>query len=236
MFRPTLILTLLALAAGGCSGPKPLGGAPTIRVVEMSSLPAPSDDSRDSVYRVGGRDKLLVDVFGIEELKGREIETDISGGLSIPLAGRIEAVGMSLAELEDAITDRLRSAYVRDPQVSVNPIEIRSRRVTVDGSVREPGLYPVPDKMTLMQAVAQAKGVGEFAKLDDVVIFREVNGQTMVALFNLGAIRRGAYADPQIFEDDIIVVGESAGRRLFQNIVQAGALVTTPIVALLNRP
>ena len=55
------------------------------------------------------------------------------------------------------------------------------------------------------------------------------------ALYNLGAIRRGAYDDPPLFANDVVVVGESQGRRLFQSIVQAGALVTAPIVALLQR-
>src|SRR3546814_11564188 len=73
-----------------------------------------------------------------------------------------------------------------------------------------------------MQAVARAEGTGEFAKLSDVVIFRTVGADQMVALYDLGAIRRGAYGDPEIFSGDVIVVGEARGRRMFQQIVQAG--------------
>ncbi len=88
--------------------------------------------------------------------------------------------------------------------------------------------------MTLQTAVAQAKGLTEFAKLDDVVVFRTVQDRQMVALYNLGAIRRGAYGDPPIFAGDVVVVGESEGRRMFQRVAQVGSLVLTPIIALLN--
>ncbi|WP_196782026.1 hypothetical protein, partial [Salmonella enterica] len=73
--------------------------------------------------------------------------------------------------------------------------------------------------MTLMRAVATAKGTTEFAKLDDVVIFRTVNGQKMAALYNLKAIRQGAYDDPEVFANDVVVVGDSPARRLFKDIL-----------------
>ena len=57
----------------------------------------------------------------------------------------------------------------------------------------------------------------------------------MVALYDLGAIRRGAYADPEVFPGDIVVVGESRGRRMFQQFVTAGTLLVSPIVALIQR-
>ncbi|MBC7042118.1 polysaccharide export protein, partial [Salmonella enterica subsp. enterica serovar Enteritidis] len=80
-------------------------------------------------------------------------------------------------------------------------------------------LYPVNGRMTLMRAVATAKGTTEFAKLDDVVIFRTVNGQKMAALYNLKAIRQGAYDDPEVFANDVVVVGDSPARRLFKDIL-----------------
>lgn len=236
--RRILLTGALMMALTGCAGQKALGGSPAITVVQESSLRAPDGsaaETADRTYRVGPRDKLLVDVFGIEELKARDFETDGTGQLALPLAGRIDANNKTLAELEAEVVQKLRQAYVRNPQVSINVREINSRTVTVDGSVREPGPYPAVSDLTLMRAIARAKGVTEYAKMDDVVVFRTVEGKQMVALYNLGAIRRGAYSDPPLFADDVVVVGESQGRRLFQSIVQAGALVTAPIVALLQR-
>lgn len=235
--RKFLLLTVLGVGLAGCGGRPQLVGSPSITVIEASSLPAPDGSPAERAalpYRVGANDKLLVDVAGIEALKDREFQTDISGDLALPLAGRIHADGMTLAQLESVIEAKLRAAHVRRPDVSVNPIETKSQVVTVDGSVTQPGLYPVTQDTTLMKAVASAKGVSEFARLNDVVVFRKVGDKQMVALFNLGAIRRGLYPDPRIFAGDTVVVGESGSRRLFQNIVQAGALITAPIIAFLN--
>ena len=234
----TMIVAPLAMTVAACAGkPQPLGGAPEVTVLAADALPAPDGSpatTAKSVYRVGGGDRLLVDVVGIDALKDRQFETDFSGQLSIPIAGRVDAAGLTLDELESAIRLKLRRAYVRNPQVTVNPVEISSQRVTVDGSVKEPGLYAVREGMTLQTAVAQAKGLTEFAKLDDVVVFRTVQDRQMVALYNLGAIRRGAYGDPPLFAGDVVVVGESEGRRMFQRVAQVGSLVLTPIIALLN--
>ena len=98
----------------------------------------------------------------------------------------------------------------------------------------KPGLYPVVGRMTLMRAVATAKGTTEFARLDDVVVFRTVGDRQMAALYNLGAIRRGAYPDPELYASDVVVVGDSPGRRLFRDILQAAPLITAPIIAYLS--
>ena len=100
--------------------------------------------------------------------------------------------------------------------------------------MREPGLYPVIGRMTLIRAVATAKGTDEFAKLDDVVVFRTVNGQQYAALYNLKSIRRGGYPDPEVFANDVVVVGDSAARRFFKNALQVAPLLTTPIILLLQ--
>jgi polysaccharide export outer membrane protein len=88
--------------------------------------------------------------------------------------------------------------------------------------------------MTLMRAIATAKGLDEFANQSDVVVFRTVEGQKLAALYNLKAIRRGAYEDPEIFANDVVVVGDSSARRLFRDIIQASPLLTTPLIVALQ--
>ena len=173
-------------------------------------------------------------MFGIEDLSKKEVQTDASGRISFPLAGVVEAAGKTPAEVEDVLEERLRGRFVRDPQVTVNLKETVSQVITVDGQVKEPGLYPVIGRMTLMRAVATAKGTAEFAKLDDVVIFRTVKGQNMAALYNLKAIRNGAYADPEVYANDVVVVGDSAARRLFKDALQIVPLLTTPLILTLQ--
>ncbi|MBK9004030.1 MAG: polysaccharide export protein [Sphingomonadales bacterium] len=233
-----IVLPLAALSLlAGCAGPGALGGASNITVMQGSELPAPDRAdllSESRPYLIGPFDKLMIDVFGIEELSKKEVQTDASGRISFPLAGVIEAAGRTPAEIEDEIETRLRSRYVRDPQVTVNLQETVSQVITVDGQVKKPGLYPVIGKMTLMRAVATAEGTAEFAKLDDVVIFRTVNGQQLAALYNLKAIRRGNYSDPEVFANDVVVVGDSQARRLFRDALQLLPVLTTPLVIALQ--
>lgn len=231
-------LIALTLLLGGCafgaSGGK-LGatGATTV----IAQLPEPGRDDMISTarpYLIGPFDQLVIDVYGIPEMSMREITADAAGRVAFPIAGVIDAAGMSPAELSERIAERLRAGYIRDPQVSVNLKETTSQVVTVDGEVKEPGVFPVIGEMTLMRAVAKAKGVDEFAKLDDVVILRTVGGQKYAALYNLAAIRRGNYPDPEIYANDTVVVGDSKSRRMFREILQIVPLLTTPIVVALQ--
>ncbi|WP_240504366.1 polysaccharide biosynthesis/export family protein [Tsuneonella mangrovi] len=225
-------MALLLLVLTGCAGNPPLGGGKDVAVADTNGLPAPTaadmvSSARD--YLIGPFDKLHIDVFGIEDLQ-RDVQIDAAGQLSYPLIGVVQAAGQTPQQLAATIADKLRGKYVRDPQVTVNLTETVSQVITVDGQVNKPGLYPVVGKMTLMRAVATAGGADEYAKLDDVVVFRKVDGQQMVGLYNLEGIRRGNYADPEIYANDVIIVSTSRARRLFKDILQGSSLITTPII------
>jgi polysaccharide export outer membrane protein len=208
-----------------------------LTVVENGMLPAPTRPDFSSQLRsyvIGPADRLSIEVYGVDELS-RTVLTDASGRISLPLVGDFEAAGSTPSELAAAITGRLADRYVRNPQVSVNVVEAVSQVVTVEGEVEEPGLYPLVGNMTLMRVVARAKGTTEFARLNHVVLFRRVEGQQMAALYDLRAIRAGLYQDPEIYPNDVVVVGESQARRLFRDVIQGTGLITTPIIALLQR-
>lgn len=236
-FQVRRIAILLALACAACGGRAELGGAPNLQVLPGDQLPAPQRSdivSAERPYLIGPFDKLVIDVFGIPELSEKEVQTDASGRISFPLAGVVEAAGKTPAEVEDELEGRLRTAHVRDPQVTVNLKETVSQVVTVDGQVKRAGLYPVVGRMTLMRAIATAQGLDEFASIEDVVVFRTVQGQKLAALYNLGAIRRGAYDDPEIYANDVVVVGDSQSRRMLYYFFQAAPLLTSPLVVLLQ--
>lgn len=227
-----------ALLLTACGSPPPqLAVNGQVTVADMAALPAPTgvvDDPAADTYVIGPLDKVIVDVFGFESLTNRRFQVDASGFISIPLGGAVQVGGLTLEQAERRIEQQLRTAYVRNPQVSVNLEETNSRFVTVDGQVGVPGNYPLLNGMTLMRAVAAARGAGEFARLEDVVVFRAVQGRQMAALYDLSAIRRGAYADPRVYANDVIVVGDSPGRRLLRDLVPAGTLLTGPLIAVLN--
>ena len=234
--RVVLATSCLALAACGGKTP-PLVSSPALSVVEQDQLPAPLRHDQAGVarpYLVGPYDELTIDVFGIEGMANREVQVDGSGNISFPLVGSLEVGGRTPREIESELTSRLASSYIRDPQVSVNLTKTVSQVITVDGQVVKPGLYPVIGNMTLMQAVARAEGASEFAKLQDVVVFRNSGGQRYAALYNLEAIRRGMYADPAMYAGDVVVVGESRARRMFRDVLAAAPLLTAPVIGILQ--
>ncbi len=237
-----LMVLALSLSACGKKAP-PLGSAVAgvgdnkVQVVASDSLPAPDRAdlfAQDRPYMIGPFDKLTIDVFGIEELSNKEVQTDAGGRISFPLAGVIDTAGKTPAELEEIIEERLRGRYVRNPQVSVNLKETVSQVVTVDGEVKEPGLYPVIGRMTLMRAVATAKGTSELADTGSVIIYRTVKGQKMAALYNLKSIRRGIYEDPEVFANDVVVVSDSQRQKLLKNLPAYLGVLATPLILLLQ--
>lgn len=228
---------LMVLAATGCAGgPRPIGNASSVRAIE-GAMPAPSTADfarpvRD--FYLGPGDKLKVNVFGVPELSG-ETQIDGAGQLSFPLIGIVDAAGQTPAQVAQTVEDRLQGRYVKDPQVTVNVEDSLNQTLTVDGQVARPGMYPVTGRMTLERAVAVAGGASELANLRDVLVRREVGDQTYIGMYNLDAIRRGNYADPEVFPSDVIIVGDSSQRRLFRDILQIVPLLTTPLILLLQK-
>lgn len=236
MPRKTLILLLLAaVGLSACASDK-LVGRPGLTILQNSELPPPTQDDDElqhRTYRVGPGDKLSILTYGIEELSAREVLVDANGDIGLPLAGTLPAAGRTPAELAGEIEAAFRARQVRAPIVTVSATA-SGQYVTVEGQVKEPGLYPVVGQMTLIRAVASAKGLTEIANTNFVVIYRDVGSQKMAALYDLRAIRQGIYPDPQVYPNDIVTIGEAGGRRAFPTIVQGAALLVTPIVALLN--
>lgn len=235
--RNLCIASILAAMLAGCAHQPPVEPTSRLAVVQGStSLPPPNRNDLTAADRpalIGPLDTVEVDVFNVPDLS-RELQVDASGRIAMPLAGTIDARGRTAEELAQAITGALRARYVRNPEVVVNIKSSVSQVVTIDGQVTEPGLYPVTNQMTLMRAIASAKGFSEFARQEDVVILRTVEGQHMAGLYDVAAIRRGAYDDPPIYANDVIVVGDSPQRRLFRDFVSLSPLLAGPLIAVLQ--
>lgn len=233
-----LFLPIVLLLATSCtSSHMPIGQHGNLSVVAQGSLPPPTDADLYAAtrpYKIGPFDTLTINIFGIQELSEMEVQTDASGRIAFPLAGSIEAAGHTPAEVADILRANLIRAHIRDPQVTVNLKETVSQVVTVDGEVREPGLYPAIGDMTLMRAIATAKGTTELAKTSNVIVFRTVEGQKMAALYNLSAIRKGLYPDPELYPNDVVVVSDSQARRLFRDALGLLPALTYVVVSLVN--
>jgi polysaccharide biosynthesis/export protein len=219
----------LSLALSGCASTRTIGGAPDLVVLPNQELPAPTagDYARSAEqHLLGPFDKVIIDVQAFEELRAREIQIDASGRLALPWVGAVEAGGLSIAELEEVLVQRLRAAHLRNPQVAVNLGEARSRMITVDGQVNKPGLYSVLGRTTLLQGIALAGGTTEFSNSELVVIFRDVGNQRMAAVYDINRIRLGMDKDPEIYPNDIIMIDDNQARRLFGDILKTIVPIT----------
>jgi polysaccharide export outer membrane protein len=224
LLRIAVTCFVLALVASCASEPALRADAPA--VVATNQLPAPDQtDAQTSYqnavdYRIGAQDLLEISVFGLPEIQ-REVRVNAGGHISLPLAGDFAAGGMTTKELEGAIAARLSENYLQNPQVSVFIKEYTSQRITLEGAVTKPGIYPLTGKTTLLQAIATAQGLDPLADPRAVVIFRVIDGRKMGAVFDIKKIRRGQVVDPQVYGDDIVVVDQSASKTALRRFVEA---------------
>jgi polysaccharide biosynthesis/export protein len=222
-----VFLMMLAVTLAGCATDRSVGLSPEVKVSNLEALPPP----REGVsYVLGPQEKLEINVVGAESLSGTYL-TDIDGQLAFPLIGSIPLDGKTPTEASAMIADRLRGRYLRDPQVRVIPEEFPVPTVSVGGQVRKPGSYPAIGKQTLLKVVNLAEGLTDFAKQDDVLVLRNVDGQRYIGVYNIQAIQRGNYPDPEVYANDIVIVGDSPERRRLNILLQVlPPIITTALI------
>ena len=179
----------------------------------------------ESNYRIAPMDRLTVKVFKMDDLSG-DYDVDLAGNISLPLIGQVQAANLTTAQLDDQLTQKLGAKYLEHPDVSVAIKASTAHVVTVDGAVREGGSFNVAGPISLIQAVAMAKGTSEDANARRVAVFRTIGGQRQAAAFDLTAIRRGQSPDPQIYPGDIVVVDGSSVKATQKAILQSIPLLS----------
>lgn len=171
-------------------------------------------------YKIGPLDVLDITVFKIPEL-ARSVQVTDNGSINFPLIGDVPTSGRTPQDLERLIAARLGARYVQSPQVSVFVKEYNSQRVTVDGAVKKPGVYPLKGRSSLLQLIAQAEGLDKDSASNVAVIFRQTPDGRAAAKFNLDDIRSGSAQDPAILQGDTIVVDSSSAKIAFGYVVKA---------------
>ena len=128
----------------------------------------------DAPYTVASGDRLRIIVFGQDALSN-SYAVDGSGHISLPLVGLVPVNGMTTADIQHAIENRLRNGFVRDPKVSA---EIEAYRpFFILGEVTTAGQYPYVNGMTVQMAVAIAGGFTPRAAQSGATLTRTVQGQ-----------------------------------------------------------
>lgn len=218
--RAIALAAVLALAACQSARPTTLPHGAAAYQVVPEAQPSPTVARP---LRAG--DSIAVAVYREPELGAPKLVLDSLGKVQLPLLGEISAGGQTPAELSQSIAQRLGARYLRRPQVTVALLDSVALSMSVEGQVKQPGVFPVGPNETLLTSLARAGSPGQTAKLDEIVVFRTVNGQRMGAVFDLQQIRTGAAPDPQILDGDTIVVGYSAVKGAFRDFLAASPLL-----------
>lgn len=218
----------IAITLPGCATDRSYGEATGIEVAELEELPPPATEN---LYVIGPQEILEIEVVGAERLSGTYL-TDGRGRISFPLVGLLNLGGLAPSDAADSIAHLLRGEYLLNPQVRVLPSEIPPPTVSVGGQVNKPGEYTVLGRQSLLRVVNQAGGVAEYAKLDDVLILRTVGGQRYIGAYNIEAIQRGNYADPAVYPNDIVIVGDSPNRRRLDSILRYAPLLSSSAILI----
>ena len=216
-------LTLAALAM-----PDPHGARASSPAIAPSDLPPPNytppATGQLQDYRVGPFDVLDVSVLEVDNLS-RTVVVSSTGVISLPLSGDIDVTGKTTDQIAAEIAHRLGEHDLQNPQVTVTLKDSASLKFTVEGSVLQPGVYPITGPMPLLQGLATAHGPDPVANEKHVTIYRLVDGRRVSAIYNVDDVRGGKVADPRIYAGDVIVVALSNKRRLIRDYAPALPLV-----------
>lgn len=167
---------------GPVAGAKPGAKAqPEVAPVQGTAVPAD--------YLIGPDDVLQV-VFWQEKDLSAEVVVRPDGKISLPLINEVQASGTTPAQLRTAIM-QAASRFVTDPSLTIFVKTINSRKVFVMGQVNKPGPYPLNDSMTVLQMLATAGGLMEYAKGNKITVMRTEQGQTQSFKFNYNDVRDG---------------------------------------------
>lgn len=161
----TLVLAAVALApvSAGAQSPRNAGGRASTAVTNTRAW-------SDQEYRLGPGDKLRVEVYRETQLS-QSLQVRPDGKITLPLVGDLMAAGRTPIELRDALSTSLKE-YVTNPVVTVIVVEATAAQVFVIGEVTSPGVQVMQGPMTVLQALAQAGGLREFASRGNIRILR----------------------------------------------------------------
>jgi len=201
----------LASTAGTQSRPAPAAETDAAAFTSMTA-------SKGVAYKIGAQDILDVSVFKVPELSKSVQVADI-GTINLPLIGEVPVAGKTAQEVERDLTSRLGAKYLQNPQVTVYVKEHNSQSMTVEGAVKKPGVYPIKGKTSLLQSLALAGGL-EPNSDSTVVVFRYADGNRTAARFEVDNIRSGQAEDPVLQGGDVVVVGTSAIKETFNNVLK----------------
>jgi polysaccharide export outer membrane protein len=150
---------------------------------------APAGASVPTDYLIGPEDVLGVVFWREEEMSG-DVTVRPDGMITLPLLGDLPAAGLRPDALRDEV-QKAAAKFITDPNVTVIVRTVNSRKVFITGEVMTPGAYPLTGPRTVMQLIALAGGLTEYADQGGITVMRTENGQSRSFRFNYKDVARG---------------------------------------------
>jgi polysaccharide biosynthesis/export protein len=165
-----------------------------------------SSDDHLNHYRIEAGDVLQVSVWGEDALK-QEVLVLPDYSISFPLAGVLSVRGLTVAQLTEALTQKL-DPFIPSANVHVSVRQVRGSRVYVLGKVNRPGEFPLDKGMNVLQALSMAGGMATFADENGIKVIRQQDGQSVALPFRYGQIAAGKALEQNIalISGDVVLV------------------------------
>lgn len=199
-----VIAAALILLAGSlwAQAPTPKSADDPYVAREATAAPTPAERTfqnreHEDSFIIGNDDVLSINVWKEPDIS-RSIPVRSDGMISLPLVGDVQAAGRTPLQLQQAITNRLQK-YIDNPEVSVIVQQINSKKFNVLGQVTKPGSYPLTESTTVLDAIALAGGLRDFAKKKSIYVLRPNShgGDTRIA-FDYKAVIDGKHPEQNI--------------------------------------
>src|ERR1700683_2114515 len=158
-------------------------------------------------YTLNAGDTLDIAVWKEEDLTKKDVIVRPDGMFSYPLAGQINAVGHTVAQVEEQISSRLKK-YIPEPVVSVSVKNLDGCRVYVIGQVGKPGSFVMNPRFSVLQALSLAGGLTPFAAANDIIILRGNGNAQNILPFHYGEVTKGRSLNQNVLLEagDVVVV------------------------------
>jgi len=127
------------------------------------------------------------------------------GMITLPLLNDLKVVGLTTEEMQALLTEKMKT-LVNDPQVTVILKAVHSRKVFLVGNVAKQGVYPLGGRKTVLELLAEAGGLGPFAKTRSIYVLRKENGKEVRLSFNYKKALSGKGNNPELMPGDMVVV------------------------------
>jgi len=188
-YIPTVIATF-GLCLGSLAQSTP--AFPAATSMSVSSLDgANTSPVTTPDYQIGADDILAINVWKEPDLC-RTVPVRPDGKITMPLIGDLQASGRTPQKLQQEIQQGLQ-AYLSVPEVTVTVQEVRSLKFNIVGQVMKPGSYPLSETTTVLDAIAQAGGVGIYAKSNAIYVLRlRPDGSSVQLPFHYKQVLKGS--------------------------------------------